>query len=59
MGGKKRGEKGADPEVEEEEPRAVTIDDVDDMASITPDKTKLKTKIGHVGNVCCCCFCEM
>jgi hypothetical protein len=40
MGGKKRGEKakkGADPEVEEE-PRAMTVDDVDNTASITPDE---------------------
>ena len=52
MGGKKRGEKakkGADPEVEEEEPRAMTVDDVDNTASITPDETKLKTKIVRVG----------
>ena len=57
MGGKKRGEKakkGADPEVEEEEPRAMTIDGVDDAALITPDETKLKTKIDRVGNVRCC-----
>jgi hypothetical protein len=61
MGGKKRGEKtkkGADPEVEEEEPRAMTVDDVDNTASITHDEMKLKTKIDRVGNVCCCCSCE-
>jgi hypothetical protein len=60
MGGTKRvekGKKGADPE-EEEEPRAMTVDDVDNPAPITPNKTKLKTKIDRVGNVCCCCSCE-
>jgi len=53
----RRGEKakkGADPEVEEEEPRTMTVDNVDNTASITPDETKLKTKIDHVGNVRCC-----
>jgi len=49
--------RGADPE-EEEEPRAMTVDDVDNPAPITPNKTKLKTKIDRVGNVCCCCSCE-
>jgi hypothetical protein len=57
MGGMMGGEKtktNADLEVEEEKPREM----VDDTASITPDKMKLKTKINLIGNVRCCYSCE-
>ena len=60
--GKERGEKAkkdANPKAEEQPPRAMIHDDVDNTASITFDETKVEAKIERVSKVRYCYSCQI